>query len=90
MIDLPLVLAGPDTVDALLPHRVDFLNQLYCPVVTILSAGFLNTLYHLSVPVRTIAVVLWLYMSVIAVLVGAALNAVVDRQWPHEARERLP
>jgi membrane protein len=126
VIVLPLVLAGPDAVDALLPHRLDFLNQLYWPVVTILSAGFLNTLYHLSVPIRTpwvsdlpgsflalsiwilgsfvlrwilqstvggtsiygplaapIAVLMWLYMTAIAVLIGAALNAVVDRLWPH-------
>ena len=129
VIVLPLVLAGPDAVDALLPHRLDFLNQLYWPVVTILSAGFLNTLYHLSVPVRTpwvsdlpgsflalsiwilgsfvlrwilqstvggtsiygplaapIAVLMWLYMTAIAVLIGAALNAVVDRLWPHKVR----
>ncbi|WP_238151181.1 YihY/virulence factor BrkB family protein [Kribbella sindirgiensis] len=128
VIVLPLVLAGPDAVDALLPHRLDFLNQLYWPVVTILSAGFLNTLYHLSVPIRTpwvsdlpgsflalsiwilgsfvlrwilqstvggtsiygplaapIAVLMWLYMTAIAVLIGAALNAVVDRLWPHKA-----
>jgi membrane protein len=130
IIVLPLVLAGPDAVNALLPERVDFLNQLYWPVVTILSAGFLNTLYHLSVPVRTpwvsdlpgsflalsiwilgsfvlrwilqstvggtsiygplaapIAVLMWLYMTAIAVLIGAALNAVVDRFWPHKARK---
>jgi membrane protein len=127
VIVLPLVLAGPDAVDSLLPHRLDFLNQLYWPVVTILSAGFLNTLYHLSVPIRTpwvsdlpgsflalsiwilgsfvlrwvlqstvggtsiygplaapIAVLMWLYMTAIAVLIGAALNAVVDRLWPHK------
>ena len=130
VIVLPLVLAGPNAVDALLPARVDFLNQLYWPVVTILSAGFLNTLYHLSVPVRTpwvsdlpgsflalslwilgsfilrwtlqttvggtsiygplaapIAVLLWLYLTSIAVLIGAALNAVVDRTWPHKSRK---
>jgi len=129
VIVLPLVLAGPDAVDALLPQKVDFLNQLYWPVVTILSAGFLNTLFHLSVPVRTpwlsdlpgsfltlsiwivgsfvlrwilqstvggtsiygplaapIAVLMWLYMTAIAVLIGAALNAVVDRLWPHKSR----
>jgi membrane protein len=130
VIVLPLVLAGPDAVDALLPQKVDFLNQLYWPVVTILSAGFLNTLFHLSVPVRTpwmsdlpgsfltlsiwivgsfvlrwilqstvggtsiygplaapIAVLMWLYMTAIAVLIGAALNAVVDRLWPHKSRK---
>lgn len=130
VIVLPLVLAGPDAVDHLLPPRLDFLNQLYWPVVTILSAGFLNTLYHVSVPVRTpwvsdlpgaflalsiwilgsfvlrwilqstvggtsiygplaapIAVLMWLYMTTIAVLIGAALNAVVNRLWPPTLRE---
>ncbi|GAA0617038.1 YihY/virulence factor BrkB family protein [Kribbella sandramycini] len=130
VIVLPLVLAGPDAVDAILPARLDFLNQLYWPVVTILSAGFLNTLYHVSVPVRTpwvsdlpgsflalsiwilgsfvlrwilqstvggtsiygplaapIAVLMWLYMTAIAVLIGAALNAVVNRLWPARKRE---
>jgi membrane protein len=129
VIVLPLVLAGPDAVNALLPKNLDFLIQLYWPVVTILSAGFLNTLYHLSVPIRTpwvsdlpgsflalsiwilgsfvlrwilqstvggtsiygplaapIAVLMWLYMTAIAVLIGAALNAVVDRLWPHKSR----
>jgi membrane protein len=129
IIVLPLVLAGPGAVADLLPQRLNFLNQLYWPVVTILSAGFLNTLYHLSVPVRTpwvsdlpgsflalsiwvlgsfilrwilqstvggtsiygplaapIAVLMWLYMTAIAVLIGAALNAVVDRLWPHKSR----
>ena len=33
-----------------------------------------------------IAVLMWLYMTAIAVLIGAALNAVVDRLWPHKAR----
>jgi membrane protein len=129
IVVLPLVLAGPGAVADLLPQRLDFLNQLYWPVVTILSAGFLNTLYHLSVPVRTpwvsdlpgsflalsiwvlgsfilrwilqstvggtsiygplaapIAVLMWLYMTAIAVLIGAALNAVVDRLWPTKSR----
>jgi membrane protein len=131
IVVLPLVLAGPSAVADLLPQRLDFLNQLYWPVVTILSAGFLNTLYHLSVPVRTpwvsdlpgsflalsiwvlgsfilrwilqstvggtsiygplaapIAVLMWLYMTAIAVLIGAALNAVVDRLWPTKARRK--
>jgi membrane protein len=132
VVVLPLVLAGPSAVDALLPSRLDFLNQLYWPVVIVLSVGFLNTLYHLSVPVRTpwvsdlpgsalalslwilgsfllrwtlqttvgdtsiygplaapIAVLLWLYLTAIAVLIGAALNAVIDRTWPHRTRPEL-
>ncbi|MFI5733113.1 YihY/virulence factor BrkB family protein [Kribbella sp. NPDC051587] len=130
VIVLPLVLAGPEAVDQILPARLDFLNQLYWPVVTILSAGFLNTLYHVSVPVRTpwvsdlpgaflalsiwilgsfvlrwvlqstvggtsiygplaapIAVLMWLYMTTIAVLIGAALNAVVNRLWPARTQD---
>lgn len=126
VVVLPLVLAGPKAVADLLPERLDVLNQLYWPVVIILSAGFLNTLYHLAVPVRTpwvsdlpgsalalslwilgsfllrwtlqttvggtsiygplaapIAVLLWLYLTSIAVLIGAALNATMDRMWPH-------
>jgi membrane protein len=134
VIVLPLVLAGPEAVDAVLPERVEWLNDFYWPVVTVLSVGFLNTLYHLSVPVRTpwasdlpgsvlalslwilgsfllrwtlqstvggtsiygplaapIAVLLWLYLTTIAVLIGAALNAVVDRMWPHkQQREAGP
>jgi membrane protein len=133
VIVLPLVLAGPSAINELLPARLDFLNQLYWPVVTVLSAGFLNTLYHLSVPVRTpwvsdlpgsfvalslwilgsfvlrwilqttvggtsiygplaapIAVLMWLYLTAIAVLIGAALNAVVDRTWPPQVRHLEP
>ncbi len=53
VIVLPLVVAGPDLVNQLLPEQVDFLNSLYWPVVVVLSIAFLTTLYHLSVPVRT-------------------------------------
>jgi membrane protein len=125
VVVLPLVLAGPHAIGDLLPARLDFLNELYWPVVIVLSVGFLNTLYHLSVPVRTpwvadlpgsalalsvwilgsfllrwtlqttvggtsiygplaapIAILLWLYLTAIAVLIGAALNAVTDTMWP--------
>jgi membrane protein len=132
VVVLPLVLAGPSAVDRVLPPELDGLNQLYWPIVIVLSTGFLNTLYHLSVPVRTpwisdmpgaflalsvwilgsfvlrwtlqttvggtsiygplaapIAVLLWLYLTAIAVLIGAALNAVMDRMWPHRPRSTL-
>jgi membrane protein len=52
-IVLPLVVAGPEIVNDALPSQVDWLNQLYWPVVVVLSVAFLMTLYHLSVPVRT-------------------------------------
>ncbi|HZO68275.1 MAG: YihY/virulence factor BrkB family protein [Kribbellaceae bacterium] len=132
VVVLPLVLAGPSAVNRVLPPELDGLNQLYWPIVIVLSTGFLNTLYHLSVPVRTpwisdlpgaflalsvwilgsfvlrwtlqttvggtsiygplaapIAVLLWLYLTAIAVLIGAALNAVMDRMWPHRPRSTL-
>ncbi len=126
VIVLPLVVAGPQLVDNVLPRQLDVLNLLYWPVVVVLSIAFLTTLYHLSVPVRTswrydvpgaifafamwvlgsyllreilqgartsiygplaapIAVLLWLYLTALVVLIGAALNASFDRVWPEPA-----
>ena len=68
VVTLPLVVAGPRLVDRLLPQKVDFLNQLYWPIVVVLSIFFLATLYHVSVPVRTS----WRYN-----LPGAALTMVI-------------
>jgi membrane protein len=125
VIVLPLVLAAPGLFAGLLPDQVQFLSEIYWPIVIVLSVAFLATLYHLSVPVRTswrydvpgaalalgmwilgsyllrwtlqnvvggtsiygplaapIAVLLWLYLTSLAVLVGAALNAAFDRVWP--------
>ena len=53
VVTIPLVVAGPTLVDKALPARLDFLNQLYWPVVVVLCICFLATLYHVSVPVRT-------------------------------------
>ncbi len=50
---VPLVLAGPEVVDRLLPARLQVLGDLYWPVVLLGSVCFLTSLYHLSVPVRT-------------------------------------
>ena len=50
---LPLVVAGPNLVQALLPQRAEFVMQFYWPTVLVLSICFLATLYHVSVPVRT-------------------------------------
>jgi membrane protein len=131
IIVLPLVLAGPQIVQQLVPAQLDFINTLYWPTVIVLSIFFLTTLYHLSVPVRSslrhdipgavlaltmwilgsfllrwvlqnasdstsiygplaapIAVLLWLYLTSIAVLIGAALNAAFDRVWPESATAR--
>ena len=53
VVVLPLVLAGPSAVNRVLPPELDDWSTLYWPIVIVLSTGFLNTLYHLSVPVRT-------------------------------------
>ncbi len=128
VIVLPLVVAGPQIVDSILPRQLDVLNLLYWPVVVVLSIAFLTTLYHLSVPVRSswrhdvpgaifafamwvlgsyllreilqtartsiygplaapIAVLLWLYLTALVVLIGAALNASFDRVWPEPSTE---
>jgi membrane protein len=131
IVVLPLVLAGPEIVDQVVPRQLGFVDTLYWPTVLLLSILFLTTLYHLSVPVRTsllhdipgaalaltmwilgsfllrwvlenashstsiygplaapIAVLLWLYLTSIAVLIGAALNAAFDRVWPESATAR--
>ena len=53
VVTIPLVVAGPGLVDRVLPDRLDFLNELYWPIVVVLCICFLATLYHVSVPVRT-------------------------------------
>lgn len=53
VVTIPLVVAGPTLVAKLLPDRVEFLNNLYWPIVLVLGVCFLATLYHVSVPVRT-------------------------------------
>jgi membrane protein len=128
IVTLPLLLAGPRLIDALLPEGARWVSTLYWPVVVVLTVAFLTTLYHVSVPVRTpwwrdapgallalvfwvagsvvlrevlaasvggpsiygplaapIVVLLWLYVTSLAVLIGAGLNAEVDEVWP--ARE---
>ena len=52
-LSIPLVVAGPTLVDRVLPDRLDFVNNLYWPLVLALCICFLATLYHVSVPVRT-------------------------------------
>jgi membrane protein len=52
-VSIPLVVAGPSLVERVLPERLDFVNNLYWPVVLALCICFLATLYHVSVPVRT-------------------------------------
>jgi len=53
MVAIPLVVAGPDLVQRVLPDRLQWIHQLYWPTVLVLGICFLATLYHVSVPVRT-------------------------------------
>jgi membrane protein len=53
MVAIPLVVAGPDLVRKWLPDRLEWMHQLYWPLVLVLGICFLATLYHVSVPVRT-------------------------------------
>ncbi len=48
----PLVLVGPTFVARAVPDEATVLAGLYWPIVVLLSAAFLTTLYHVSVPVR--------------------------------------
>lgn len=52
VIVIPLVLAGPQLFDRVLPDRIGFLTTLYWPTLIVLSSAFLATLYHLAVPLR--------------------------------------
>jgi membrane protein len=53
MFAIPLVVAGPSLVSAVLPERTEFVMAFYWPAVIVLCICFLATLYHVSVPVRT-------------------------------------
>jgi membrane protein len=53
MVTIPLLVAGPTLVRRWIPDRLDFIEDLYWPVVLLLCVCFLATLYHVSVPVRT-------------------------------------
>ncbi|MDB1089196.1 YihY/virulence factor BrkB family protein [Streptomyces sp. ACA25] len=122
---VPAMLIGPELAMSWFPQLSGLLRVFYWPLVLLLCVGFLTTLYHVSVPVRSpwredipgallalaiwamcayalrmylrsavegqsvygslaapVAILLWLGMSAFAVLVGAALNAAVDRVWP--------
>jgi membrane protein len=122
---VPAMVIGPELVIDLMPRLEGQLRIVYWPLLLLVCIGFLTTLYHVSVPVRSpwredipgalvalaiwascafalrsylrstvegqsmygslavpVAIMMWLGMSAFAVLVGAALNAAVDRVWP--------
>jgi membrane protein len=52
----------------------------------IYTTNFLETNSALTLFTAPIAMLLWLYVSAIAVLVGAELNAEIEKRWPHNSR----
>ena len=128
-VALPLLVLGPQVLVSTLPGSAGVIHALYWPVVLTVLAAFLNTLYHLAVPVRTpwsqdmpgtvvalllwlggsallrdyvsstfsgtnstnslygglaaaVAILVWLYVTALATLLGAAVNAAVEQVWP--------
>lgn len=79
---VPLVLAGPNLVNRLLPERLEFLGGLYWPVVLLAAGAFLAGVYDRSLPLRTrwrsglpgaaLALLIWVLGSV---LLRAVLSA---------------
>jgi len=128
-VALPLLVIGPDLLVGALPEVAGVIHAMYWPVMLTVLVAFLNTLYHLAVPVRTpwsqdlpgtvlalllwlggsallrdyisstfsgtnatnslygglaaaVAILVWLYVTALATLLGAALNAAVEQVWP--------
>jgi membrane protein len=51
---IPLLLVGPSVLSRMLPDQLQFLNSLYWPVASLLSVLSLTSLYHISVPARSL------------------------------------
>lgn len=74
------------------PWRRDLPGALLAMVLWLLASAGLRAYLALSVQddavfsqlAVPIAVVLWLYITAFAVLLGAELNAEIERMWPHE------
>ncbi|MGH3099337.1 MAG: YihY/virulence factor BrkB family protein [Streptosporangiales bacterium] len=124
---LPLLVAGPAAVKALIPQIAGWVDALYWPVIVVASVAALTSLYTVTVPARVrwlrglagaaaavgiwivgsyalraylgsgyggsaiyqsltapIAILLWLYLTSLAILIGAALNAEIDKRFRPE------
>ena len=92
-----LVLAGLATlyhvgVPWRTPWRRDLPGALLAMVLWLLASAGLRIYLTVSVQDNVvfrqlavpIAVVLWIYITAFAVLLGAEFNAVIERMWPHE------
>jgi membrane protein len=79
---VPLVLAGPGFVNRLLPERLEFLGDLYWPVVLLGAAVFLAVVYDRSLPLKSrwrsglpgagLALLIWVVGSVLLRVVLSA------------------
>lgn len=49
---LPLVLAGPELIDKILPDRWDWVTTAYWPVVILGSTALLATMFDIAIPIR--------------------------------------
>ena len=74
LVVLPAVVAGPAALRALLP-AADTGLRLYLEA----SFGQVNLYGPLTAP---IIIVIWLYLTALAVLAGSSLNAEIDAMWP--------
>lgn len=74
-VTVPLVLIGPDYVNAWLPGPVDFLGELYWPTVAVVGLASLTGLYHFATPERSpylrdlggavLSILIWVGASVV-------------------------
>ncbi len=73
IVVVPLVLIGPDWLQQILPDKVQFLGNIYWPVVVVLVVASITTLFHISTPRRSpwvrdlpgalLTLVIWLLAS---------------------------
>jgi membrane protein len=76
VVVFPLVLAGPDLVHRLLPDQLEWLGQLYWPIVLLGSAFFIAALYDVSLP-RTFRMVQGLPGAGLALLIWVVGSVVL-------------
>ena len=53
----------------------------------IYTTNFLESSSAFSLFTAPLVVLLWLYVSAMAVLLGAELNAEIEKRWPHRVKE---
>lgn len=85
VVTIPLVLIGPSWLATILPARLDFLVELYWPVVSVVTVANLTTLYHVATPRRSpwlrdapgavLTLVIWFIASfVVRGTIGASIG----------------